>query len=53
MTRKQLEEAISTLEYLVLNHRDPEKVAAFKQELDDYRQQACAFDQPKTQSAAE
>ncbi len=38
MNRKELLEAISHLEYLVLNHPDPAKSAAYAQELEQFRE---------------
>jgi flavorubredoxin len=37
MTRPDLEEAIQNLEYLVLNHFDPDKVEEYDQQLQEFR----------------
>ncbi len=50
MNRKELQEAISHLEYLVLNHPDPVKAAAYTQELQEYREKLRLLDEQRKAS---
>ncbi len=45
MTRRDLQEAISNLEYLVLNHFDPDKVEEYYRELQAFQRELQALDQ--------
>ncbi len=44
MTREQLQEAIANLEFLIINHSDPVKVANYFAELQELREQLRALD---------
>ncbi len=52
MNRKELLEAVSHLEYLVLNHPDRAKAAAYAQELEEYRRQLRALDEKSSAGTA-
>ncbi len=44
MTRRDLEEAIANLEYLVLNHFDAGKVEEYEQQLQEFRRELFVID---------
>ncbi|MGI9102470.1 MAG: hypothetical protein ACR2IF_08500 [Terriglobales bacterium] len=45
MNRQLLQQAISHLEYLVLNHPDKRKVAEFRKDLEEFQKQFCGSDE--------
>ena len=47
MTRRDLQEAIENLEYLVLNHFDPEKVEDYYQQLWAFRRELAAVEEKR------
>ncbi len=51
MNRTELLEAISHLEYLVLNHPDPAKSAAYAQELQEFRERLRLLDEKRNRAA--
>ncbi len=44
MTRRDLEEAIVNLEYLVLHYFDPNKVEEYEQQLQEFRRELFVID---------
>jgi hypothetical protein len=44
VSRRDLEEAITNLEYLVVNHYDPEKVEDYEQQLLEFRRELFVID---------
>ncbi len=47
MTRRDLEEVISNLEYLLLHHFDANKTGEYEQQLQTFRRELLAFNQQK------
>ncbi len=45
MTRQDLQEAVENLEYLVLNHFDPEKIEDYYQQLQAFRRELDALEE--------
>ncbi len=47
MTRRDLQEAVDNLEYLVLNHFDPAKVDDYYQQLQAYSRELTALEEKR------